>query len=69
MSNKFGVSVCKFRGHESMLRKTVKLSQVAHAMADAAAQTLRKALENVDVSIVRYKENPDEAVGNGSGIK
>ncbi|XP_021918081.1 RNA 3'-terminal phosphate cyclase isoform X2 [Zootermopsis nevadensis] len=42
--------------------------KVAHAMADTAAQTLRKALENVDVSIVRYKEDPDEAVGNGSGI-
>ncbi|KAJ9574387.1 hypothetical protein L9F63_025966, partial [Diploptera punctata] len=41
---------------------------VAHLMADSAVQTLRKALRNVDVKIERYKENPDEAVGNGSGI-
>jgi hypothetical protein len=52
-----------------MLKAIVKLLQVAHLIADAAVQTLRKALKNVDVKIDRYKEHPDEAVGTGSGIK
>jgi hypothetical protein len=52
-----------------MLRTIVKLLQVAHAMANSSVQTLRKALKNVDVSIVRYKEDPNAAVGTGSGIK
>jgi hypothetical protein len=38
-------------------------------MADSATQTLRKALKNVDVKIERYVEDPDVAVGTGSGIK
>lgn len=42
--------------------------KVAHLMADSAVETLRKALKNVDIKIERYKEHPDEAVGNGSGI-
>jgi hypothetical protein len=37
-------------------------------MADSALQTLSKTL-NVDMKIERYKEHPDVAVGNGSGIK
>ncbi|PSN31248.1 RNA 3'-terminal phosphate cyclase, partial [Blattella germanica] len=42
--------------------------KVAHLMADGATQTIRRSLRNVDVKIERYKEDPEVAVGNGSGI-
>lgn len=52
-----------------MLKTVVKLLQLAHLMADSAIQTLKKALNDVDVKIERYVEHPDVAVGSGSGIK
>jgi hypothetical protein len=38
-------------------------------MADSAIQTLRKTLKDVHIKIERYKENPEVAIGTGSGIK
>ncbi|XP_067004066.2 RNA 3'-terminal phosphate cyclase [Anabrus simplex] len=42
--------------------------KVAHLMADSAAQVLQRALGNIEINIEPYKENPEDAVGSGSGI-
>lgn len=42
--------------------------KMAHSMADAASQLLRKSFPGVTLKVDRMKEPVDVAVGNGSGI-